>query len=49
MQDLLKPATYRLPAYQDAWLAKQAEKEGLTKKVYILRRLIDQAMRKEKS
>ena len=32
MDDLLKPGTYRLPAYQDAWLKKQAERDGHTKK-----------------
>ena len=46
---LLKPSTYRLPDYQEAWLQAQAEKQGHTVKVYILRRLIDQAMKKEKA
>lgn len=47
MTDLLKPGTYRLPAHQEAWLKRQAEKSGHVKKVHIIRQLIEQAMKKE--
>jgi hypothetical protein len=49
MSDLLKPGTYRLPAYQDEWLQKQARKAGHTAKVNILRQLLDREIEKEAS
>ena len=44
---LLRPSTYRLPEYQDAWLREQAAQAGYTDKVNILRQLIDRAMQKK--
>lgn len=49
MKAYSKPCSYRLMAHQEAWLAKQAEKDGYTTKVNVLRRIIDQAMKKEKA
>ena len=46
MKDLLKPVTYRLKRYQDEWLKRQAEDEGHDQKVFVIRRLIDQAMKR---
>lgn len=48
MSDLLKPSTYRLPEYQEEWLHKKAQQDGFTTKVNILRKLIDQAMKRDK-
>jgi hypothetical protein len=46
MKPMTEPRTYRLPAQQHEWLEQQAEREGHFKKVFVLRRLIHEAMKK---